>query len=833
MRRSLVPLVLVIGLLAVTMFAPGLSTPIADAQSDAVVRIVITADKGPGDDGWLEFDDGRKQWLFPDCRATLEADGVPVAVLPWAEIEAMPDAPQLDCASLRPEADGATEPVAVVESPVGGAVVSAPVVISGSAFDDVGVERVRLRIVEVGSGATWDGSGFTAKSSSVVADVVGLGGSSVAWSYEFGGVVDVEVKVKAIAHDTEDTRRSSGWTYFTVDGSTEPVAVVESPVGGAVVSAPVVISGSAFDDVGVERVRLRIVEVGSGATWDGSGFTAKSSSVVADVVGLGGSSVAWSYEFGGVVDVEVKVKAIAHDTEDTRRSSGWTYFTVDGSTEPVAVVESPVGGAVVSAPVVISGSAFDDVGVERVRLRIVEVGSGATWDGSGFTAKSSSVVADVVGLGGSSVAWSYEFGGVVDVEVKVKAIAHDTEDTRRSSGWTYFTVDEVTDPAAANLALILTNPGRNTSFDDNPFRGVPADQIDVSDLTVNRDIYNEGLLDTSNSGYFRVKCEVSHFAYDDPIVHPNQPGRAHLHMFFGNTEANAYSTFDSLLNSGTGTCNGEDLNRTAYWVPAMLDSDGNALIPFEVMVYYKNDNFRLGGANELVEPFPDNLRMIAGNAGATSPQTTLTGPPGTLPVISFSCGPAYNSNHLRQALIPDCYGTGEGPYQGRALEMQIAFPQCLAQNDGTYLADQSHSSYSDGGYYAPRCPASHPVDISSVMYRIFFSPDDYGGSLTDLHLSSDVKPSGILPGGTTAHADWFGAWHPEAMDMWVENCNNTQADCETGLLDRSPAVSLVLRDRGFYPPGHTVSAEDLIQLCPGKSFDESEPLRSVANCRHH
>ena len=505
MRRSLVSQLLIIGLVAATLFAPGVATPAAGAQADDVVRI-ITTDTGPDYLGWLEFEDGQKQWLLPDCRATLEADGVPVAMLPWAEIDAMPNAPQRDCGSLRAAGD-----------------------------------------------------------------------------------------------------------------------------------------------------------------------------------------------------------------------------------------EEPDG----------------ELPLEQ--------------------------------------------------------------------------------EAADNLALILSNPGRNTSFDDNPFRGVPADEITVEDLTVNADIYNEGLLDTTNSGYFRVKCEVSHFAYDDPIVFPNEPGRAHLHMFFGNTEANAYSTFDSLLNSGTGTCNGEDLNRTAYWVPAMLDSDGNALIPFEVMVYYKNDNFRLNGANELVEPFPDNLRMIAGNASATSPQTTLTGPPGTLPVISFSCGPAYNSNHLRQPLIPDCYGTGEGPYQGRALEMQIAFPQCLAQmnNDIAYLDDQSHSSYSDGGYYAPRCPASHPVDISSVMYRIFFSPDDYGGSLTDLHLSSDVKPSGILPGGTTAHADWFGAWHPDAMDMWVENCNNTQADCETGLLNRSPAVSLVLRERGFYPPGHTVSAEDLIQLCPGKSFDESEPLQSVANCRHH
>lgn len=378
---------------------------------------------------------------------------------------------------------------------------------------------------------------------------------------------------------------------------------------------------------------------------------------------------------------------------------------------------------------------------------------------------------------------------------------------------------------AANVALINRNGTRNVLFDANPYRNVPMRDISVGDLTLNRDIYNEPLLDTSQSGYFRVKCEVSHFAYDDPIVFPNQPGRAHLHMFFGNTQTNAFSTFNSLLNSGTGTCNGEDLNRSAYWVPAMLDRQGNALIPDQIMVYYKNDNFRVNGANERVSPFPNNLRMIAGNGAATSPQRGYTGSYKVQPTVSFSCGPAYNSNHRRQATIPDCSGSRN------QLEMQIAFPQCFNRAAGTYRPDQSHMSYSEGGYYGSRCPDSHSTDVSSIMYRIFFRPDSYGGSLTNLHLSSDVKMDKILPGGTTLHADWFGAWHPEAMDMWVENCNNTRADCETGLLDRTPPVSMVLRKRGFYAKSYRAPARELIKLCPGKTFNQADPLRSVAMCK--
>ena len=266
-------------------------------------------------------------------------------------------------------------------------------------------------------------------------------------------------------------------------------------------------------------------------------------------------------------------------------------------------------------------------------------------------------------------------------------------------------------------------------------------------------------------------------------------------------------------------------------MPALLDSSGNALVPTEIMVYYKNDNFRANGANELVSPFPDNLQMIAGNGSATAPQTDFTGSYEVIPAVSFLCGPAYTNNN-RSALIPDCRGNGQGIYSGNALEMQIAFPQCYDPDSGTYLSDNSHVSYSEGGYYGTRCPDSHPEDLSSIMYRIFFDPDAYGGSLTDLHLSSDVKPDRILPGGTTLHADWFGAWHPEAMDMWVQNCNNTQADCEIGLLDRSPAISMVARKQGFYPPGYRAPAEDLVALCPGKVFDPSDPVRSVSGCRH-
>ena len=149
----------------------------------------------------------------------------------------------------------------------------------------------------------------------------------------------------------------------------------------------------------------------------------------------------------------------------------------------------------------------------------------------------------------------------------------------------------------SNLALIRSQSVRNRNHDGSPFRSTPQAALDTSSsspLLGSRSAYlgnpngnPEQAFPVSAGGQFRISCEFSHFAYDDPLVAPNDPGAAHLHMFFGNTDVNAYSTFSSLRDTGSSTCNGQELNRTGYWVPAMIDGDGNARIPERIVVYYK------------------------------------------------------------------------------------------------------------------------------------------------------------------------------------------------------------------------------------------------------
>jgi len=71
-------------------------------------------------------------------------------------------------------------------------------------------------------------------------------------------------------------------------------------------------------------------------------------------------------------------------------------------------------------------------------------------------------------------------------------------------------------------------------------------------------------------GILRINCDFSHSSYNDPIVYPGLENAAHLHRFYGNTLVDAHTTMESLQAAGESTCQGNELNRSSYWVPALL-----------------------------------------------------------------------------------------------------------------------------------------------------------------------------------------------------------------------------------------------------------------------
>jgi hypothetical protein len=409
---------------------------------------------------------------------------------------------------------------------------------------------------------------------------------------------------------------------------------------------------------------------------------------------------------------------------------------------------------------------------------------------------------------------------------------------------------------AANLAMLKSLPDRNTNEDNSPYKNTPSDQLfDKADLytsytdymTENGSYWGEYWYDlaffrTTAAGSFRAACEVSHFGYDDPIVYPGQPGAAHLHMFIGNTDTNAYSTYDTILNSGGSTCNGGELNRTAYWVPAMFDGKGNIVAPTRIGFYYKTEG--TAGIGK-VPYYPEGLRMIADRHNNTQ---------GNLDASTFRCNNMFNgAKSDPSATIPTCFSPPKnGAFVG-ALEMLIQFDYCWNGKTDTIDDWEANSGKNgkvpnivppNGSWFGNNCPATHPKVLPNLVTHIFYDIK-LGEDTSTWFLSSDVdRATGALTSagrGASAHADWFGGWNKQVNKEWVDNCSNIQnAECGAGLLadpnNKPNPKALRLRHdwiAGVNNPKARIPVTEIYQyLCPGgKPIDTTGAAAPAAYCQ--
>jgi hypothetical protein len=263
---------------------------------------------------------------------------------------------------------------------------------------------------------------------------------------------------------------------------------------------------------------------------------------------------------------------------------------------------------------------------------------------------------------------------------------------------------------------------------------------------------------------FRISCKYSHMNADDPIVYPGQPGRSHLHTFFGNTGTNGNSTVQSLAETGNSTCTGGTINRSAYWVASVVDTrDGRPLVPSDAIFYYKNGHMR----PDEIKPLPAGLRMIVGYA------SNITRPADFNSVEHpwiWACNQPDGTEGERFGWIPaNCVA-------GMHLKLTISFPQCW---DGKNLDSPDHKSHMFSGL-GNVCPSSHPVKFVQISLNIeWIIPE--GATSNTLRLSSDAYPSSE-PGGYSTHADWFNGWKPEIVNWWTQHCINAFGDCHAHLL---------------------------------------------------
>ncbi len=393
------------------------------------------------------------------------------------------------------------------------------------------------------------------------------------------------------------------------------------------------------------------------------------------------------------------------------------------------------------------------------------------------------------------------------------------------------------------VALIKASTFRNATMDASPFINVAAADLAAEPALYETDPagkYNQDVgaygtfpfyrrstfysVSGEGGSTFRANCEVSHFSYDDPIVYPGEPERAHLHMFLGNTHTNAFSTYDSLLNSGSSTCNGKELNRTAYWVPAMFDGKGGVVVPFNNAFYYKSETAQAVGN---VQPYPANLQLIADQ------RFNNNGNQGT---AAFRCNDIYNGGKSEfGGTIPNCPSPAASGQPG-TLEYQIFFGYCWNGNEsevGDWVANLDNFTSPEGYWHSGKCPASHPITFPALVTHIFFDIP-LGETTADWYLSSDVDSKSrqlANEPGASAHADWFGAWNPEVNKEWVQNCSNTPAaGCGDAYLEsyrngqEATAKALVIREDWDYGQIDSIPVEDIYnQMCSNAEHHPYNP----------
>ena len=337
--------------------------------------------------------------------------------------------------------------------------------------------------------------------------------------------------------------------------------------------------------------------------------------------------------------------------------------------------------------------------------------------------------------------------------------------------------NEPTDPTPTAPVVTPAPPPATTAAPSPSLFGevAIASEFDINSELISAPIPASAAPDVV--GAFRFICTAGQLLKDDPIVYPGQAGKSHLHQFYGNTAANASSTYSSLRKGGQSTCM-SPLNRSAYWMPAMLDGKGNVVRPDHIQIYYKrrpqsDPKCSLTSGDPKAEgncvDLPNGLKFVFGYDMVTN--KTPTG------AAYFNCkGTGATAGHYSTiaAAVGKCVSGGQ-------LGAVIKAPDCWDGKTLDSTNHRDHMAYSDYGTWGYRkCPSTHPYVVPGFTLQAWYTiaPGD------DLKLwklsSDDMRPD--LPHGSTFHADFFMAWDPTIAKMWHDNCINKMLNCSGGVL---------------------------------------------------
>jgi hypothetical protein len=234
-------------------------------------------------------------------------------------------------------------------------------------------------------------------------------------------------------------------------------------------------------------------------------------------------------------------------------------------------------------------------------------------------------------------------------------------------------------------------------------------------------------------GSFKTRCDFVRRAQHDPIGQPGIDPSMHLHDFFGSQFSETAITPD-LLRAYATTCDIAG-DTAGYWAPSLL-LNGQPIDATHVSAYY------FGHPSIDVAPTPDGLRVVAGDATATSPQPQE--------IVKWHC-----NRHPPGFRAPGDCGS-------ETVNLTVKFPECW---DGVNLDAPDHRSHMAYLGSASACPPSHPTMVPRLVLH--------------MHYTTHGDPNLTFASGSihSAHADFINAWAPDVMADLTARCLVVRTVC--------------------------------------------------------
>jgi sugar lactone lactonase YvrE len=311
---------------------------------------------------------------------------------------------------LNPAGPDTAPPTVTISAPTSGQVLtSSPVALSGVASDDVGVTSVTVAIYRgVAGGQYWNGTGWQAAATTVPATLATPGALNTTWSYSFNAPPGGVFTFAALAYDAAANYSFAPWQPFAIADAVAPTIVLTSPSPSQAFSArPVAITGTASDNVGVGDVQIAIYRpTETGQFWNGTAWQGAYTTVTAILATPGAITTTYTYSFnppqaGGYF----YAAAIALDTSYRYNLTPFTLFTLPDAVAPTAIVSTPSAGAT-TGTLTISGTAADNVAVNRVGIAVYRVSTGLYWNGTTWQAAFTTIPATLATPGGPATTYT-------------------------------------------------------------------------------------------------------------------------------------------------------------------------------------------------------------------------------------------------------------------------------------------------------------------------------------------------------------------------------------------------------------------------------------------